>query len=91
LCLLARAWKCTPNVKRTRDLPESEGALSRDQYEVGDFFLLISSFAGLLVDYPRVMAVNPLIVVFRVVQFTLMLRLVSFGLKIRCHLVPMRP
>jgi hypothetical protein len=54
-------------------------------------FLLISSFAGLLVDYPRVMAVNPLIVVFRVVQFTTMLHLVSFGLKIRCHLVPMRP
>jgi hypothetical protein len=37
LCLLARAWKRTPNVKQTRDLPESEGALSRDQYEVGDF------------------------------------------------------
>jgi hypothetical protein len=54
-------------------------------------FLLISSFAGLLVDYPRVMAMNPLIVVFRVVQFTMMLHLVSFGLKIRCHLVPMRP
>jgi hypothetical protein len=36
-CLLARAQKRTPNVKRTRDLPESEGALSRDQYEVGDF------------------------------------------------------
>ncbi len=37
LCLLARAWKCTPNVKQTRDLPESEGALSCDQYEVDDF------------------------------------------------------
>jgi hypothetical protein len=36
-CLLARARKRTPNVKQTRDLPESEGALSRDQYEVGDF------------------------------------------------------
>jgi hypothetical protein len=37
-CLLARARKRTPNnVKRTRDLLESEGALSRDQYEVGDF------------------------------------------------------
>jgi hypothetical protein len=36
-CLLARARKRTPNVKRTRDLPESEGALSHDQYEVGDF------------------------------------------------------
>ena len=54
-------------------------------------FLLISSFAGLLVDYLRVMAVNLLIVAFRVVQFTSMLHLVSFGLKIRCHLVPMRP
>ncbi len=54
-------------------------------------FLLINSFAGLLVDHPRVMAVNPLIVVFRVVQFTMMLRLVSFGLKIRCDLVPMIP
>jgi hypothetical protein len=54
-------------------------------------FLLISSFAGFLVDYPRVMAVNLLIVIFRVVQFTRMLHLVSFGSKIRCHLVPMRP
>ncbi len=35
-CLLARARKCTLNVKQT-NLPESEGALSRDQYEVGDF------------------------------------------------------
>ncbi len=30
LCLLAHARKRTLNVKRTRDLPESEGALSRD-------------------------------------------------------------
>ncbi len=30
LCLLAYARKRTPNVKQTRDLPESEGALSRD-------------------------------------------------------------
>jgi hypothetical protein len=37
LCLLARAQKRTPNVKQTRDLPESEGAHSRDRYEVGDF------------------------------------------------------
>jgi hypothetical protein len=36
-CPLARARKRTPNVKRTRDLPESEGALSHDKYEVGDF------------------------------------------------------
>jgi hypothetical protein len=36
-CLLACACKRTPNVKQTRDLPESEGALSRDQYVVGDF------------------------------------------------------
>ncbi len=30
LCLLARAQKRTPNVKQTRDLPESEGALGHD-------------------------------------------------------------
>jgi hypothetical protein len=36
-CLLAHAWKRTPNVKRTRNLPESEGAPSRDQYEVSNF------------------------------------------------------
>jgi hypothetical protein len=36
-CLLARARKRTPSMKQTRDLPESEGALSRDRYEVGDF------------------------------------------------------
>jgi hypothetical protein len=29
-CLLARARKRTPNMTQTRDLPESEGALSRD-------------------------------------------------------------
>jgi hypothetical protein len=29
-CLLAHAWKRTPNVKQTRDLPESERALSCD-------------------------------------------------------------
>ena len=34
---LARAQKCTPNVKRMRNLPEREGVLSRDRYEVGDF------------------------------------------------------
>ncbi len=37
LCFLACAQKRTPKVKWTRDLPESEGALSRDWYEVGDF------------------------------------------------------
>ncbi len=36
-CLLARARKRTPNVKQTWDLSESEGALSRDRYEVDDF------------------------------------------------------
>ncbi len=36
-CLLARTRKRTPNVKQTRDLPECEGALSSDRYEVGDF------------------------------------------------------
>jgi hypothetical protein len=36
-CLLVHACKRTPNVKQTRDLPESEGALSHDQYEASDF------------------------------------------------------
>ena len=36
-CLLARARKRSPNVKRSSVIPESEGALSRDRYEVGDF------------------------------------------------------
>ena len=34
---LARARKRTPNVKRSMAIPESEGALSRNRYEIGDF------------------------------------------------------
>ncbi len=36
-CLLACARKRTPNVKRSKAIPESEGALSRYKHEVGDF------------------------------------------------------
>ncbi len=36
-CLLARARKRSPNAKHSLAFPESEGALSRDRYEVGDF------------------------------------------------------
>jgi hypothetical protein len=36
-CLLARARKRTPGVKHAKADPKKEGALSRDQYEVGDF------------------------------------------------------
>ena len=36
-CLLTRARKHTPKMKRVRDLPEREGVLSRDRYEIGDF------------------------------------------------------
>ena len=53
-------------------------------------FQLISSFAGLLVDYLRVMAVSQKTVVFRVEQFLMMPYQVLFGLRIKCHLVPMR-
>jgi hypothetical protein len=37
LCLLARARKHTPNVLWTRLLNDHEGAIARDQYNVGDF------------------------------------------------------
>ncbi len=36
-CLLAQAGKCTPNVLRARLLDDCEGAITRDQYNVGDF------------------------------------------------------
>jgi hypothetical protein len=36
-CLLAHARKRTTNVKWSEARPDQEGALSRDQYEVGDF------------------------------------------------------
>ena len=36
-CLLARARKRTPYVKRSTAIPESEGALSHNRYEIGDF------------------------------------------------------
>ena len=36
-CLLARAKKRSPNVSRTQPLEDREGAITREQYEVGDF------------------------------------------------------
>jgi hypothetical protein len=36
-CLLARARKHTPNVLQTRLLDNREGAITRDQYKVGDY------------------------------------------------------
>jgi hypothetical protein len=36
-CLIARAQKRPTNVAKTKAIPESEGALSCDKYEVGDF------------------------------------------------------
>jgi hypothetical protein len=36
-CLLARAKKRSPNVSLTQPLEDREGAITRDQYEVGDF------------------------------------------------------
>ena len=36
-CLLERARKRTPNVKHSMAIPESEGALSHNRYEIGDF------------------------------------------------------
>jgi hypothetical protein len=36
-CLIARARKRTPNVSRMRQLDDREGAITRDQYNVGDF------------------------------------------------------
>ncbi len=36
-CLLVHARKRSPNVKRSTAIPESEGALSRNRYEIGDF------------------------------------------------------
>jgi hypothetical protein len=37
LCLLARARKGTPNVLRMHLLNNCEGAITRDQYDVGEF------------------------------------------------------
>jgi hypothetical protein len=37
LCLLARARKHTPNILRTHLPVDCEGAITRDQYNVGDF------------------------------------------------------
>ncbi len=36
-CLLARARKRSPKVSWTQPLEDPEGAITRDQYEVGDF------------------------------------------------------
>ena len=36
-CLLARAKKRSPTLSRTQPLEDREGAITRDQYEVGDF------------------------------------------------------
>ena len=53
-------------------------------------FSLISSFAKLLVDCLRVMAVSQKNCVYRGKLFIMMLHWVSFGLKIKFHLVPMK-
>jgi hypothetical protein len=42
-CLLARARKRTPNVKRSMAIPESEGALSLNRYEI-DVFVSTDQF-----------------------------------------------
>ncbi len=36
-CLLARAKKCSSKDSRTQPLEDREGAITRDQYKVGDF------------------------------------------------------
>ncbi len=90
-CLLAHAWKRTPNMKCTRDLPESEGALSHDQYEVGDFVStdqLICRTPGCFPEgYGRESADR----CFQGGTIYNDAASGSFGLKIRRHLVPMRP
>jgi hypothetical protein len=40
LCLMAQARKFTTNVSWTRLLKDREGAITRDQYNVGDFFTM---------------------------------------------------
>jgi hypothetical protein len=36
-CQLSRAKQCKPNVVKSKAIPSEEGALTRDQYETGDF------------------------------------------------------
>ncbi len=78
-------------MKWTEACLESEGALGHDLYKVGDF---ISNDQFILKRFPvdclRVMAVNPLIGVFKEIQFTMMLRWVAFGVNARFCLVLMR-
>ena len=37
-CLLGRANKLSPGVAKVKHVPDNEGILARDKYEVGDFF-----------------------------------------------------
>jgi hypothetical protein len=45
LCLLARARKHSPKVSWTQPLSDCEGALTRDQYKLGDFVSTTRMFA----------------------------------------------
>ena len=37
-CLLGRSKKQSPGVSKSKSVPEKEGILSRNKYEVGEFF-----------------------------------------------------
>jgi hypothetical protein len=88
-CLLARARKRTLNVSRTRLLNDREGAITRDQYNVGDFVStdqFICKMPGcLLTGYG--MDMNHRITVIKAVPSLMMQHLDSFGLKTKFLLV----
>ncbi len=57
MCLLARARKHTPNILRMQLLDDCEGAITRNQYNVGDFVsmdqLICKTPGRLLTRYRR--------------------------------------
>ncbi len=86
--LLAHVRKRTPSVKGSKAIPESEGALSHNRYEVGDFLstdqFICRTPSQLPEGYGRESKDH------RFQGGTIFNDAVLFGLRIKCHLVPMR-
>ena len=75
-CLLGRAKKRSPGVAKVKHVPEKEGILAHDKYEVGDFSPLINSLYAHLEDIQLKMDASVAKIVFVTIPFIMMPRLV---------------
>jgi hypothetical protein len=90
-CELAWARQRSPKVKKVQSNLNSEGAISCNRLEVGDFVSTDQFFVGLLGSFPVAMVVRDAMVDFTVGQYTTMPHLGLSGLRIRYLSGPVRP